>query len=206
MARTVQEEFWQGEFGNDYAERNKSKALLASNVSFFSKIFARTGKVKSVIEFGCNVGINLKAIDILQPNVKLAGIEINNEAVAELQAWQREVEIIEGSILEIEPPRKYDMALIKGVLIHINPEYLQNVYQKLYDASDDYICVAEYYNPTPETVSYRGHEDRLFKRDFAGEILEKYPDLKLIDYGFLYHLDPVFPQDDITWFLLQKTK
>jgi len=206
MARTVQEEFWQGEFGNEYAERNKSEALLASNVSFFSKIFARTGKVNSVIEFGCNVGMNLKAIDILQPNANLAGIEINHEAVAELKAWQKELEIIEGSILEIELARKYNISLIKGVLIHINPEHLQKVYQKLYDASDDYICVAEYYNPTPVSISYRGHEDRLFKRDFASEILKKHPDLKLIDYGFLYHLDPVFPQDDITWFLLQKTK
>jgi spore coat polysaccharide biosynthesis protein SpsF len=27
----------------------------------------------------------------------------------------------------------------------------------------------------------------------------------LVDYGFAYHRDPAFPQDDITWFLLEKT-
>jgi spore coat polysaccharide biosynthesis protein SpsF len=35
-------------------------------------------------------------------------------------------------------------------------------------------------------------------------MLEKYPDLKLIDYGFCYKRDPAFPQDDVTWFLLGK--
>ena len=53
-------------------------------------------------------------------------------------------------------------------------------------------------------LNYRGHKDRLFKRDFAGEMLEKFPDLKLVDYGFSYRKDPAFPQDDITWFLLKK--
>ena len=28
--------------------------------------------------------------------------------------------------------------------------------------------------------------------------------LKLIDYGFVYHKDPLYPLDDITWFLLEK--
>ncbi len=60
--------------------------------------------------------------------------------------------------------------------------------------------VAEYYNPTPVAISYRGHNDRLFKRDFAGELLDLYPQLQLVDYGFVYRRDPSFPQDDLTWF------
>ena len=30
--------------------------------------------------------------------------------------------------------------------------------------------------------------------------------LQLIDYGFQYHGDHNFPQDDITWFLMEKVK
>jgi len=26
-----------------------------------------------------------------------------------------------------------------------------------------------------------------------------------VDYGFLYKNDPIFPQDDITWFLMKKS-
>ena len=53
-------------------------------------------------------------------------------------------------------------------------------------------------------MTYRGHSQRLFKRDFAGEMLDRFPDLTLVDYGFAYHRDANFPQDDTTWFLLEK--
>ena len=94
--------------------------------------------------------------------------------------------------------------MAKGVLIHINPELLERAYRKLYDASHRYVLVCEYYNPSPVRMPYRGHDDRLFKRDFAGEMLDMFADLQLIDYGFQYHRDPTFPQDDITWFLMEK--
>ena len=86
----------------------------------------------------------------------------------------------------------------------INPEMLDTVYDKLYESSKKYILVCEYYNPSPVAIDYRGHSDRLFKRDFCGEMLDKYSDLKLIDYGFSYKRDPAFSQDDITWFLMEK--
>ena len=53
-------------------------------------------------------------------------------------------------------------------------------------------------------MSYRGHTEKLFKRDFAGEMLDRFNDLKLADYGFVYRRDMLFPQDDINWFLLEK--
>ena len=109
-----------------------------------------------------------------------------------------------GSILDFTPKRQYDLVLSKGVLIHINPEELGAVYDKLISSTGRYLMVAEYYNPAPLSIPYRGHTDRLFKRDFAGEIMDRYPQLILIDYGFAYRRDPNFPQDDITWFLMEK--
>nr|WP_325203999.1 hypothetical protein [uncultured Oscillibacter sp.] len=38
----------------------------------------------------------------------------------------------------------------------------------------------------------------------VGSLLEKYPDLELLDYGFVYHGDRVFPGDDLTWFYTKK--
>ena len=38
-------------------------------------------------------------------------------------------------------------------------------------------------------MPYRGHTARLFKRDFAGEMLDRFSDLRLVDYGFRYHRD-----------------
>ena len=35
------------------------------------------------------------------------------------------------------------------------------------------------------------------------KVIDKY-NLRLVDYGFLYHRDSYFPRDDSTWFLLEK--
>ncbi|WP_020560572.1 pseudaminic acid biosynthesis-associated methylase [Thiofilum flexile] len=203
--KTEQELFWATEFGDEYSSRNIGNGWIASNTALFSKILSRTTNVKSLIEFGSNIGLNLRSIKNLAPDTRLAAIEINSTAITELKKWAEVNKIYEGSILDVEITEKYDLAFIKGVLIHINPEHLRNVYEKLYQSSSKYICLIEYYNPSPVTINYRGHNDRLFKRDFAGEMLDIYPDLKLVDYGFVYRRDPNFPQDDATWFLLEKT-
>ena len=95
--------------------------------------------------------------------------------------------------------------MIKGVLIHINPEMLPKVYLSLINSCSKYLLINEYYNPKPVSIDYRGHSERLYKRDFAGEILDSFPEMKLIDYGFLYERDPVHKRVGSTnWFLLEK--
>jgi spore coat polysaccharide biosynthesis protein SpsF len=202
--KTEQEAFWAGEFGNAYIERNQGDALLASNLDFFSKALRATRGLNSCIEFGANIGMNLKAIQLLHPTLDASAIEINAAAAAQLRAVIAPDNVHNTSILDFEPTRTYDLALIKGVLIHINPNELPQVYDKLVASCSRYLMVAEYYNPAPVTIPYRGHTDRLFKRDFAGEIMERHPQLQLLDYGFAYRHDPNFPQDDITWFLMEK--
>lgn len=204
MFKTEQEKFWAENFGNEYIERNQGAQLLASNLSFFSKALAQAGQIKSCLEFGANIGMNLRALKLLYPSIQLQGIEINKQAAEELSNILGAENIFNGSIFDKNALLKAELSLIKGVLIHINPEMLQTVYQKLYEASSKYILIAEYYNPSPVVIPYRGHSDRLFKRDFAGEFLDKFPDTELVDYGFAYRKDPSFPQDDITWFLLKK--
>ena len=198
--KTEQEEFWASEFGNDYINRNQD---YASNIPLFSKVINRTANVKSIIEFGCNIGLNLKALNALLPKCNLTGVEINKNACKFLHEWGK-CDVVNESIFDYNWKQRYDLSMIKGVLIHINPEMLNNVYKKLYDSSNRYILIAEYYNPTPVSISYRGHDNKLFKRDFAGEMLDKYSDLALVDYGFQYHRDNYFKKDDLTWFLLEK--
>ncbi len=202
--KTEQEEFWAGSFGEEYIHRNQGKGLLASNLALFTKML-KTAKPDSILEFGANIGMNLRAIETLLPNATLAAIEINKMASDQLKKSMPSVNVFNQSILTFEPKQNFDLVLIKGVLIHINPTELPQVYQKLYDSSARYILVAEYYNPSPVEINYRGHSGRLFKRDFAGEMLNTFTDLRLVDYGFQYHKDPVFPADDITWFLMEKT-
>jgi len=200
---TEQEKFWAGEFGNEYIQRNRDAKIIANNLAFFAKALQHTTEIKSCIEFGANIGLNLIALKQLCPDIQQYAIEINSTAAKQLKDVIGEDNVFEGSILQYQPQKQFDLVLSKGVLIHINPDVLDSVYEKLYSSSQKYILLAEYYNPTPVNIPYRGHTDKLFKRDWAGDLLTKYTDLQLIDYGFVYRRDR-FPQDDLHWFLLKK--
>jgi len=204
MYKTEQEKFWAGEFGDEYIDRNIGNKYVSGNINFFSKVFRNTKDIKTAIEFGANIGLNIMAIKQLLTEAKMSALEINANACKQLKKIDG-VEVFNESILEFKSKTKWDFVLIKGVMIHLNPDKLQEVYEKLYEASNKYICIAEYYNPTPVAINYRGHTDKLFKRDFAGEMQDKYKDLELLDYGFTYRRDDYYyGNDDITWFLFKK--
>ena len=200
---TFQEELWAGTFGSEYIARNQGPEIIATNIALFSKIINNTKNVDSIIEFGCNIGLNLIALHELLPCADIAGLEINEAAYKELTRLNF-VKGYHGSAFNFKIDYQRDFSFTKGVLIHINPELLPRMYDLLYASSRRYICVCEYYNPSPVEIKYRGTDAALFKRDFAGELIEKFPDLSLVDYGFAYHMDNNWKADDITWFLLEK--
>jgi spore coat polysaccharide biosynthesis protein SpsF len=170
--KTNQELFWAGEFGNDYIQRNKSATILASSLNMYNKILEKTDSVHTILELGANIGMNLISIKSLMPDSVLSAVEINEKAVEELKRLEY-VNVFHQSILDFQSNETYDFVFTRGVLIHINPKYLDHVYQLLYRASNRYICVAEYYNPVPVSLDYRGEKEKLFKRDFAGDLLDK---------------------------------
>lgn len=199
---TPQEDFWAGEFGDQYIQRNQPERLLMPKVAAWSQMLRSCTQLASVTELGCNIGLNLLAISKLQPTIELQGVEINEAAAAE--AKKLDVgQISVGTITEPLTLPPVDLTFTAGVLIHINPDRLQTVYQNLVCSSNRYVLVAEYFDPNPVTISYRGHQNRLFKRDFAGELIDGF-NLNLVDYGFFYKRDQLIPQDNITWFLLEK--
>ncbi len=200
--KTEQETFWAESFGKAYIERNSSEQLYLSKVATWAKMLKSATGVKSILELGCNIGLNLKAIHGLNPDIQLQGVEINKDA-ANKAANMGIADIRQDTILNTLDSPPVDLTFTAGVLIHINPEYLDQVYANLVNLSKRYVLVAEYYNPSPMSIDYRGHKERLFKRDFAGELIDNY-NLKLVDYGFVYKRDKWAPMDDITWFLLEK--
>ncbi|MDR3331369.1 MAG: pseudaminic acid biosynthesis-associated methylase [Synergistaceae bacterium] len=198
-----QEEFWSQAFGDEYIDRNSGQDLVSKNLPFWSEILRKTGRVGSILELGANIGVNLRAISALASEVELGAVEINKKAADILKSWGG-ADVFHESILDFKPSREWDLVFTKGVLIHINPDELPSVYDLIIGASSRYVMVCEYYNPKPVEIVYRENEGFLFKRDFAGEIMDRAGNLRLVDYGFIYHRDPWFPQDDCTWFLMEK--
>lgn len=200
---TEQEQFWAGDFGNAYADRNTGADHLAANLALWGRILSHTRGVSSALELGANIGMNIRALKHLLPKAAFSAVEINAKAAAKLREIGG-VEVTEGSLLTHKAAKQVDLAFVSGVLIHLAPERLADAYDVLAASSSRYVVIAEYYNPSPVEVSYRGHRERLFKRDFAGEFLERHPAFALAEYGFTYRRDPNFAFDDLTWFLLER--
>lgn len=203
----VHVDFWKGEFGDSYVGRNNSEELLESNKIFFTQIFEHAPGIQTYLEIGANIGMNVQAINAIHPDLVGTAIEPNQAAHSQLsQVTGSPREAINTSIQEFETSQRWDLVFTKGVLIHVTPDDLVGIYKKMASLASRYVVIAEYYNPSPVSLNYRGHADRLFKRDFAGEFLSANPEFTLRQYRFVYKGDPVAPQDDITWFLMERLK
>ena len=198
-----QEKFWKGNFGKNYSKRSTSKKKEKSSTIFFKKILKKNYKINSILELGSNTGNNLIALNNLYRKARLDAVEINSYACGKMKKRLKKINVINTSIEKFDTKSKYDLVFTKGVLIHINPKNLKEIYKKIYKFSSKYILISEYYNPYPTKVLYRGHKDKLFKRDFAGDFLNLFQMAKLIDYGFIYERDK-YPEDNINWFLIKK--
>ena len=100
--KTKQEKFWAGEFGSDYIQRNHGEQMLAANLNFFSKALKSANNIDSCIEFGANIGMNLKALRLLYPKQELSGIEINEKAAKELASVISYRNVYQKSILDFD--------------------------------------------------------------------------------------------------------
>lgn len=198
-----QENFWASKFGNDYIERNSGIHMVDSNENMFREVFKGFPTPASVLEIGANIGLNLEALCSLFPDLSFSAVEINEKAATIMREKGFIEEIFVGSFLDVEISREYDLIFSKGVLIHMNPIDLPKAYEKMAVLAKKHILIAEYYNPYPVTIEYRGHTNKLFKRDFAGEFLDAHPEFTVVKTGFAYHRAQ-HPQDDLTWFLLER--
>lgn len=203
MVENAQLKHWEGNGGENYRMRQDEVKLISSYRAMWSQIMAKTGPMaNTALELGANTGINLDALRIAAPGIHTTGLEVNKESCAIMAAKGHEA--IQGTIQNFIAPRKYGIVFTRGVLIHLPEDVLVETYRLMHDATAKYIVIVEYYSPTPVEVPYRGQYGLLWKRDFAGELLDAYSDLTLVDYGFIYHRDEEYPQDDVTWFLLKK--
>jgi len=190
-----------GDFGDEYTHRNI--VTPASRLPFFSEILKLAPEVQSVCEIGANVGHNLIALQHLVPSLRATGVELNPSAFRRLSSIPG-ITAVRSSIQDYEPEQRFDLVFTCGVLIHVNPDDLPQVYRKIAAITDKYVLINEYFNPTPTEILYRGHAGKLFKRDFAGDFLDTTEGFEPVRWGFLWkRVEPAW--DNSNWTLLQRS-
>jgi pseudaminic acid biosynthesis-associated methylase len=163
---TEQEQFWSGEFGRSYTERNANLNWRA-RVPFWRDIIDRT-KPTSILEVGCNIGSNMKAIRDVNPMISLWGCDINNAAIEE--AGDAGLSVTEASLFDLKkgwPEGGFDLVATVGVLIHVSSEDLPRAMDSIISVSNRYVLAVEYADETEVEVAYRGHSERLWRRPFG---------------------------------------
>jgi len=191
---------WAGDFGDAYSERNAA-AGIGRNV-FWDMLLSKYS-VRRVLEVGCNTGANLQWIAPHLAPGDAYGIDINREALARLRERVPQVNAVASAARELPfRDRWFDLVFTTGVLIHQPESTLPLVMAELVRVSRRFVLCGEYYAPETTEVPYRGIQGALFKRDYGRLYGELFPELRLIDQGFLEQAEG---WDEVTWWLLEKS-
>jgi spore coat polysaccharide biosynthesis protein SpsF len=202
-----QEALWRGEFGNAYTERNAisfehQAALIRSWTRILEPIMGRPPR--SIFEGGANIGLNLRALRLLT-SADLYALEPNAGARSRLvdEGIVPRERVFDGLLDDIPlPDAAVDLAFTSGVLIHVAPDRLLPSCREIHRISRRYVACIEYFSDKPEEIGYRGQSEALFKRDFGGFYLDSFPDLSVLDCGFLWKR--LTGLDNLTWVLFEK--
>ena len=202
-----QERFWRGRFGDAYAQRNASTtAELRARTVLWARILRCMAGAppSSILEVGANVGNNLRALRDLT-GAELMAVEPNARARKKLvgDGVVTAANLRNGVAAAIDfPDGAADLAFTSGVLIHIHPDDLLGSCREIHRVARRYVVCVEYFAVEPEEIAYRGHRERLFKRDFGGFWLDNFPDLRVLDYGFAWRR--LTGLGNLTWWGFEK--
>src|SRR5687767_5938038 len=213
--KDTQLEAWQGEFGDEYTDRNSiDEKTIHQRIAFLSGVMSTLpnlpyyGEPRSFLEVGANVGANLKALSEIYTShnkqAELNAIEPNHKARRILCNQDiNGLNLVKGSATNIEAPNaSFDVVFTCGVLIHVAPQNLQKAMGEIYRVSRKFIICAEYFSPEPREIKYRDKDGMLWARDYGDIWLNSFPGLRCCGYSFAWKR--FTGMDNLTWWTFEK--
>ena len=191
------EQFWVGEFGDAYTQRNRNSIERRE----FWRALTDAHSFESVLEVGCNAGENLVALSEFVDERMLAGIDVNERALALAREALPDADLRKTPARELQfPDAAFDLVFTAMVLIHQPDETLDTVMAEIVRCSRRYVLAVEYEAPEQVDVPYRGHKGVLFKRPYADLYRTAFPELRPVASGFMGQGG----WDDVTWTLFRR--
>jgi hypothetical protein len=99
------------------------------------------------------------------------------------------------------PDAGFDLVFTTGVLIHQSPDELPRVMDEIVRCSRRYVLCGEYRADELEEVPYRGQRGALYKQDYGRLYQDRFPQLRLLEEGFLPKSEGVW--DDVTYWVFE---
>jgi pseudaminic acid biosynthesis-associated methylase len=187
---TDQTVVWKGDFGRAYTDRNTFDTETLDQLTHRNYAITKTeinriflegiARDASILEVGCNAGNQLLLLRQMG-YTNISGVELQPYALEVARQRLPGVGLKLGSALDIpHVDNSFDIVFTWGVLIHIAPHDLPRAMDEIYRCAKTYIWGMEYYYPDVTEVSYRGHNELLWKMDYAQRYLERFTDLELV--------------------------
>jgi pseudaminic acid biosynthesis-associated methylase len=191
------EQLWAGDFGDAYTERNRGSI----DRSEFWRDLIAAHPFANALEVGCNVGDNLRALSELIGAETLAGVDVNEGALATARTSLPEADLRHIAARELPfKDNSFELVFTAMVLIHQPDDTLQAVMREIVRCSSRLVLSIEYESPEHVDVPYRGHRGALFKRPYGQLYAATFPQLRPVAGGFLGQAEG---WDDVTWALLE---
>jgi len=197
--RTQQIEFWSGEFGRNYTDRNTTdyeawnrhyiEKYGISRFDMNHEFLLDFPKNLRILEVGCNTGQQIIALH-QQGFKNVTGIELQFYAAKWARDRVRGIAVIQGSGFEIPfKTGSFDLVFTSGVLIHIAPDNLPIIMEEMYRCTSRFIWGFEYYSDGLTEINYRGNTGFLWKGDYASMFMETFPNLTLTKKRFYPYIN-----------------
>ena len=192
------EQLWAGDFGDAYTERNRDSFDRGG----FWRGLTASHPFENALEVGCNVGENLLALSEFVGAGSLAGVDVNERALAVARAALPQAELRHAAARELPfADGAFELVFTAMVLIHQPDETLRTVLGEIVRCSSRFVLSIEYESAKDVGVPYRGHRGALFKRPYGEIYVATFPRLRLVDGGFIGLAEG---WDDVTWWLLEQ--
>jgi pseudaminic acid biosynthesis-associated methylase len=197
--------FWKNVYTDEYIKRNSDFDLRLGIEAWRTITKKITEPISYFLECGSNIGRNINILNHVYPDASKSIIEVAEKPYQIVTSTYRLEHSFNGPLIESKfPDNIFDFVFTNSVLIHIHPDELLANMQKMYNYSNKYILISEYFNRTPTMIEYRGELNKLFKSDFGKTFIANF-DVTLVDYGFLWgHIYDNAGFDDITFWLFKK--
>ncbi len=210
---TAQERAWSGKHGFQYVLAHLTENWKGTRVPYWKMILDIIPEINTVCEFGCNIGANLKAIKYLKNNINLTGIEIN-PAACDVLAGENIATVHKASITDASLSNQFDLVFSRGVLIHLNPDELENTLRNMEYHSRRYVLIYEIFSPSQHHLEdYSAIVERStgeksggyqFWRDFSGDFARMYPSWTKVAHGVETRIGANPKHGDICWTIFER--
>lgn len=154
--RTDEEKDWKYEKQKDWI-KGYIQSVDHPHRALIIEALVKLAPFESVLEVGSNCGPNLFLVHKNFPDAKLAGIDLNAEAIEEGKKLVPDADLRTGSMAELPwGDKSFDVCLSDAALLYVSPETIDHVMAELDRITKKAIVLVERFDSSP-SGAVRGH-------------------------------------------------